>query len=143
MNFRYLSGRRGVTLLEAVVATFIMALGLFVVGTAIYSQFSSLNQNREKAIATLAAQGEIEFLRGQPFGGIVTKPFYKEDAPGLGYLRYGSGFGKGDIVVDSAGFTANSNIKRVSVTVKWDSISGKSLEKTVTTLMTNSGINKQ
>ena len=71
MNFILSSGKKGVTLIEAVVSTFIMAIGLFVVGTAIYSQFSSLNQNREKAIATLSAQEEIESIRGMPFDSIL------------------------------------------------------------------------
>ncbi len=135
--------RRGFTLVEALMASFIMVIGLLAVIAAIYSQFTNLNKNREQTIATLTAQGEIEFLRGEPFGNIVTKSFYKEDAPGLEYLHYGSGFGQGDIVVDSAGFTGNQNIKRVSVIVKWDSINGKQLQKTVSTLMTNGGINKQ
>ncbi len=148
MNFRPLSGKRGVTLIEAVIATFIMALGLFVVGTAIYSQFSSLNQNREKAIATLAAQGEMELLRGQPFSNITTRRFYKAEAPALAYLHFGSEDGKGEIIVDSVavspdGFSGNSDIKKVSVIVSWDSINGNVLTKKLVTFVTHSGINKQ
>lgn len=135
--------KKGFTLIEALIASLIMAIGLFTVGTAIYAQFTALNENREKTIATLIAQGEVEFLRGQPFDNIVTKQFYKEDAPGLEYLHYGSGDGRGDIVVGSAGFTSDSHIKRVSVIVKWDSINGKTLQKTMATLMTDGGINRQ
>lgn len=138
-----LSNKKGFTLIEALIASLIMAIGLIAVGTAIYTQVSSLNKNREKTIATLTAQGQMEFLRGEPFANITTRPFYKEEAPGLEYLHYGSGYGSGDIVADGAGFTSDSNIKRVSVTVKWDSANGRQLQKTVTTLMTNSGINRQ
>ncbi len=143
IKLRCLSSKRGFTLIEALIASLIMAVGLFAAGTAIYTQFTSLNENREKTIATLTAQGEIEFLRGKPFDNITTRAFYKDEAPGLEYLHYGSSFGKGDIVVDSAGFTSNSNVERVSVTVTWDSINGKTLQKTMATLMTKGGINKQ
>ena len=148
MNFSSLSNKKGVTLIEAVIATFIMALGLFVVGTAIYSQFSSLNQNREKAIATLAAQGEVEFLRGQPFANITSRRFYEAEAPALAYLHYGSDVGKGEILVDSVtvnpdGFSGNSDIKKVSVIVSWDSINGNVLSKKLVTFVTHSGIDKQ
>jgi len=148
MRYFCLSDKKGVTLIEALIATFVMALGLFVVGTAIYSQFSSLNQNREKAIATLAAQGEIELLRGQPFSNIATRRFYSGEAPGLAYLHCGSDEGRGDIVVDSVsvasdGFSGNSDIKKVSVIVSWNSINGSALERKLVTFITHSGIDKQ
>ncbi len=138
-----LSNKRGFTLIEALIASVIMAIALFTVATVIYTQFAALNVNREKTIAALTAQGEVEFLRGQPFANITTRLFYKEEAPGLEYLHYGSDFGKGEIVVDDAGFTGNSNIKRVSVIVTWNSVNGKTLQETMATLMTNGGINKQ
>jgi len=138
-----LSDKRGFTVIEAFIASVIMAIGLFAVGTLIYTQYITLNKNREKTIAALTAQGEIEFLRGQPFDNIVSRRFYKDEAPGLEYLRYQSDFGRGDIVVESAGFTNNSNIKKVSAIVTWNSVNGKTLLNTMTTLMTNGGIDKQ
>lgn len=143
IRIRRLSDKKGFTLIEVMIASLIMAVSLFAVGTAVYAQFTALNQNRESTIATLTAQGELELLRGQPFDSIVTKSFYKEDAPGLEYLHYGAGFGKGDIVVDNAPFTGDSNIKRVSVSVTWNSINGKTLQRTMSALMARGGINKQ
>lgn len=137
-----LSSKKGFTLVEALFASAIMAVGLVAVITAIYAQSTLLNKNREQTIAALTAQGEIEFLRGKPFDNIVSGSFTKSDAPGLEYLHYESGDGKGDIVVGSAGFTSDSHIKKVSVTVTWDSINGKTLQKTIATLMTEKGINK-
>jgi len=149
IGIRCLSNKRGFTLIEALIASLVMAVGLFAAGTAIYAQFTALNENREKTIATLTAQGEIENIRGMKFSDILAlTSFDEEDAPGLEYLHYGSGFGEGDIAVDPVavdpdGFTGDSNIKKVSVTVKWNSINGETLQKTMATLMTNDGINKQ
>ena len=139
-----LSNKKGFSLVEALIASVIMAIGLFAVITAVYLQTAILNENREQTIATLTAQGEIENIRGMKFSDILAlTSFDKDDAPGLAYLHYGSGDGKGDINVDSAGFISDSHIKKVSVTVTWDSINGKTLHKTMATLVTENGINKQ
>lgn len=143
MRIGRLSNKKGFTLVEALIASMVMAIGLFAVITAIYAQFTAINVNREKTIAALTAQGEIEFLRGKPFDSITTRLFYKAEAPGLEYLRKGLGFGQGDIVVEPSGFTTDLNIKKVSVIVTWDSINGRTLQKTMATLVTSGGINKQ
>ena len=139
-----LSNKKGFSLIEALSASIIMAIGLLAVVAAIYLQTTTLNKNREQTIASLTAQGEIENIRGMKFSDILAlTSFDKDDAPGLEYLHYGSGDGQGDIEVDSAGFTSNSNIKRVSITVTWSSINGTTLKKTMATLITKNGINKQ
>ncbi|MCX5679967.1 MAG: hypothetical protein NTZ95_04850 [Candidatus Omnitrophica bacterium] len=141
--FNPVFNKKSFTLAEVLFASAIIAIGLIAVITAIYLQTTVLNKDREQTIATLTAQGEIEFLRGQPFDDIVTGSFDEHDAPGLAYLHYGSGFGRGDIVVGSAGFTSNSSIKKVSVVITWNSINGETLKKTMATLVTKEGINYQ
>lgn len=131
-----MSSERGVTFIETIIASLVMAIGLFIVGTAIYSQFSSLNQNREKAIATLAAQEEIENIRGMAFDSILVLGS-SFNASGFIYLNNPSGA----VVLDN--IYGSSNIRRVSVTVSWDSVMGKRLSKRLATLMTRCGINKQ
>lgn len=140
---KHLLSKKGFTLIEAMISSAVLAICLLAVIIAVYLQTPVLNKDREHTIAALTAQGEIEFLRGQPFDNIVTGSFYKEDAPGLEYLHYGSGPGKGDIVVDSAGFTSDSRIKRVSVAVTWNSINGNTLKKTMATLITKDGLDGQ
>lgn len=127
---------KGFALIEAVMAAFILAISLFAVGTAVYSQFSALNQNREKAIATLAAQEEIENIRGMSYDAIL----------GLGSSFTASGFEylknpAGAVAVDN--IYGTSDIRRISVTVSWASIMGQRLEKKLATLVTRNGINKQ
>ena len=83
--------KKGFTLVEALFASAVMAIGLLAVVTAIYLQTTILSKDREQTIATLTAQGEIEYLRGQPFDSIVSESFDENEAPGLAYLHYGSG----------------------------------------------------
>lgn len=133
----------GFTLVEALIASVVMALGLIAVITAVSMQTNILNKDREYSIASLAAQGHIELLRGRAFGNIVNSTFDDDEAPGLAYLHYGSGVGSGSVLVEDADFTADSNIKKVSVTVTWDSIDGNTRTKTLETLVTKNGINRQ
>ena len=136
-GIRCLSNKRGFTLVEALIASLIMAVGLFAAGTAVYTQFTSLNENREKTIAALTAQGEIENIRGMKFSDILPlTSFDVNDAPGLAYLKDA----EGKVKVDNS---YGPDIKKVSVTVAWNSINGKPLQKTMATLMTNGGINKR
>lgn len=128
-------GIKGFTLIEALLASFVMAIGLFAVGTAIYSQFFSLNQNREKAIATLAAQEEIESIRGMPFSTIVGLPS-SFTADGFAYLNNPTG----TLTVSNS---YGGKIKKISVTVTWNSLTGQTLQKSLVTLVTENGINKQ
>jgi Tfp pilus assembly protein PilV len=130
------SKRKGFTLIEALIAAGVLALGLFAVGLAIYAEFPFINQNREKTIATLAAQEEIETIRGKPFDEILALSS-SFTASGFEYLKNPVG----TVTVDN--IYNESDIRRVSVTVTWDSSTGRTLHKSLTTLMTRNGINKQ
>lgn len=132
----YLSKNRGVTLAEALIASFIVAISIFAVGTAIYSQITSLNQNREKAIATLSAQEEIENIRGMSFDAILSLDT-SFNSSGFAYLKDPVG----TVIIDNV-YGAN-DMRRVSVTVSWRSINGNTLQKKLVTLVTRSGIDKQ
>lgn len=141
MMIRCLSNKRGFTLVEALIGSFIMGMSLFAIETAIYSQVSALNQNREKTIATLSAQGEIESIRGKAFGDISSYTFDAEEAPGLIYLRKPPDMAKRGAVVVSD--TYNPDLKKVSITVTWISMAGKTLQNKLVTLIARDGIDKQ
>ena len=71
MKNRLLSNKKGFTLVEAFAASAILATALFVIGLAIYAEFSFISQNREKALATMAAQEYIEHIRAMPFDSVL------------------------------------------------------------------------
>ena len=118
-----------------------MGISLIAVGTAIYSQINALNQNREKTIAALAAQGEIENIRGKAFDDISSYTFDAAEAPGLIYLHKAPGMATRGAVVVSNSYGAD--IKKVSVTITWVSMTGKTLQSKLVTLITRNGIDKQ
>jgi len=132
--------KKGFTVIEAFSACSIIAVCLLSTGLAIYTQFPFINQNREKAIATLAAQEQIEKIRGLPFDTIrgIDASWVEVNLP--------SGF----VYLTNPGCTVNiddiygdNNIRRVSITVSWRSSNGLTLQKTLLTIMARNGINKQ
>ena len=137
----YLSTKQGFTFVEALIASLIIGISLFGIETAIYSQINALNQNREKTIATLAAQGEIENIRGKAFDDISNHTFDITEAPGLVYLHKPPGMAtRGNVEVSNI---YGSDIKKISVTITWVSINGKTLQNNLETLIGRGGIDKQ
>jgi Tfp pilus assembly protein PilV len=137
---RLLLNRKGFTLIEALLASFVMSIGLFAIGTAIYSQISSLNKNREQTIAALAAQEEIENIRGMPFDTVknLNSSF---TSSGFIYLLNPTGTVTPDNTYSP--ISGAADIRRVSVDVSWTSINGTTLHNRLVTLVTRNGIDKQ
>ncbi len=136
-----IKNKNGFTLIEALLASVVLATGLFVVGLAIYTEFTFIYQNREKAIATLSAQEYIERLRGMSFDQVASVGSSwamnaSNKPPAFAYLQNPLGT---VTVSDSYG----SDIKKISVTVSWSSLAGRTLEIKLATLMSRNGINKQ
>ncbi|MBN1527000.1 MAG: prepilin-type N-terminal cleavage/methylation domain-containing protein [Candidatus Omnitrophica bacterium] len=128
--------RRGFSLVEALLAAIILGVSLIALGAVFYDQFAIINRAREMTIATLCAQEEIEQVRGMPFDDIVNLSS-SFTATGFAYLD------------DPAGTVTVSNsygddIKKISVTVSWkNSLSGTTLTRSMATLVSRYGINKQ
>ena len=140
---------KGIGLIEVLAATLILGIALFVVGSAFYAQYSFINQTREKAIANLAAQQEIEYIRGMPFNsilGLVLAPNSNPaafTATGFQYLSNATG---SLLITDTNNVKINGinyTICKVSATVTWNSLMGKTFSQTVVTLVTYNGIDKQ
>jgi len=132
----FFSKHSGTSLVSALTAFVVLALGIFAVGSAIHAQFSFLNQNSESAIAALAAQEEIEAIRGMSYNTIL----------GLGTSFQSSGFvylknPVGSLTIDS--IYGSGDIRRVTATVTWSSVTGRTMQKKLATLVTRNGINRQ
>lgn len=144
-----MKNKKGIGLLEILIATLILGIALFAVGTAFYAQYSFINQTREKTIALLAAQEEIEYIRGMPFNSILNLVLAPNTnpaaftAPGLQYLKNAAGA----LTITDTNNTkingTNYNICKVSATVTWKSIIGRTFSQTLVTLVTYNGIDKQ
>ncbi len=133
---RCLATNKGFTLVEAFLASIVFALSLFAILLATYTEFSFVNKNREKAIASLAAQEEIESIRGRPFDTIL----------GLGTSFTSSGFSYlknpvGTLTIDNP--YGSNDIRKISVMVTWDSLGGQTMHRELVTMVTHHGINKQ
>lgn len=130
--------KRGLTIVEALFATVIIGMCLFTIGLAIYAQFNFINQNREKAIATLAAQEQIEKLRGMPFDNILSLGSSSSfTADGFAYLANASGTTKLESIY------GDNNIRRASVSITWTSAGGRTLQKQLVTMIARNGIDRQ
>ena len=133
---------RGFTLIEAFAGSVVFAMALFVIGLAIYAEFSFINQNREKALGIMAGQEYIEHIRALPFDEILaigpSWAMASSNKPSaFAYLPNP----QGTVTVDN--IYGQNNIRRVSVTVTWDSLAGGTKSRRLVTLMTRNGINKQ
>ena len=128
--------KKGFTLLEVIGAALILSISLLSGGFAIYTQLNYIGQIREEAIATLAAQEEIENIRGMAFDNIINLNS-SFSASGFIYLNEPTG----TVTVDN--IYGDDNSRRVSVTVSWHSFAGTTANKTLATIMTRNGINKQ
>jgi len=128
--------KQGFTITEAVAATIILGIGVFIIGSAFFQEYYTINKLREITLATLAAQEEIENIRGMTFDA-VSSLGTSFTASGFTYLKNPTGTLKVDDIYN------DTNIRRVSVAVSWHSLSGQTLTKSLVTLVTRSGIDKQ
>lgn len=140
-----LSNKNGLTLIEVLVAALIMGLFLLSIEVAIGAQFYFVNQNRESILATLAAQEVIEKIRGMDFDSIIdTNLNTKFNDVGdsrpsaLSYLNAPVI----SVSPDNDVYNDHDNIQRISVIVSWSS-SGKTLQRSLITLVTRDGIDNK
>lgn len=139
---KYMPRKKGFGLVEVLISVLIMGFSLFVLFGVFYAQAYIVGQLRDKIITTLAAQEEIEYIRTLPFNTIIsstsdTLPKPSSFAASLVNNNPRLGVAIDDYLYDPI------NVRSVTVTITWRSARGNDVTRSLSTLMTRSGINKQ
>jgi Tfp pilus assembly protein PilV len=129
-------GRCGFTLVEVLIGVYIMAFGVLGVLLTLTKTSAFMSAVRQNAIATHAAQEEIEKIRAMDFTSLLSQgPSFTASA--FNELKNATG----TLTVENI-FSSN-DIRRVTVLVSWSGLNGQPVSKSLSTLVTRSGINKQ
>lgn len=127
--------RRGFTLIEVLLSTMIVGVALIILATVFYQGTASIAEMKELSIATLSAEKELEIIRDMSFDSILALVSPRT------FTVTGLKNPSGSMVIDNPYST--DDMRRVSVTVAWTSMYGKSLSKSLVTLVTRKGINRK
>lgn len=132
--------KEGFTMFEVLISVILLGTCFIAIGEAFFSGISYSRSIREVSFATLEAQAQLENTRTMGFSAIVALPASETLAvpSGLSSLQ-GVTFTR---TVDNYGITG-SDIRRVSVTVSWTSPRGVNLTRSIATLITRRGIDRQ
>ena len=122
-----LADKQGFTLLETLITTVIIAVGMAALITAFSQGLFASGDVSALRTATGLSQAKMEELNGVAFASIVNEA----RAPVAGF----SGFDRQVVVTSSPGGT-DANLKQVAVTVYW-SIKGGELSTTLTSYLVN------
>jgi prepilin-type N-terminal cleavage/methylation domain-containing protein len=126
----------GFTLIEVMFAVIIVSLALFSIAFLFAKGTIFVTEIRQTAIAIQAAQEEMELIRDMSFSNILTlnSSFI---AAGFSNLKNPTGI----LTVDNPYST--DDMRRITVTVNWISSQGRNFSKSLVTLVTKEGINRQ
>ena len=127
--------KKGFTLIEITLTILIIVIVSIGIVSIFSHGFTVSTETREISIATQAAQEEIECIRDMAFGSITSSSF---TTSGFTHLTNPVG----TVTVDTY-IAGENDIKKVTVTVNWTSAGGRSLTKSLVTLITREGIDKK
>lgn len=128
--------KKGFTLVEILVAVVVLGIALCSIACIFPKGLIFITEIRQTAIATQAAQEEMELIRDMAFDNILE----------LGASFTAAGFSElnsptGTLIIDNPYRT--DDMRRVTIVVNWTSLQGRSLSKSLVTLVTREGINRQ
>ncbi|MGD0624869.1 MAG: prepilin-type N-terminal cleavage/methylation domain-containing protein [Thermodesulfobacteriota bacterium] len=99
--------QQGFTLIEILIALFILSVVLLAISTMVFSVMRATSQSKETATATTLAQDKLESLKNASVGSLASG----NDSINLGNISYLRQW-----IISTAG-----NIRTVTVTVNWNS----------------------
>jgi prepilin-type N-terminal cleavage/methylation domain-containing protein len=103
---------RGLTLIECLAATAVLAFGLLGVAGCLTAALLANQQASERELAVAIAQDTIEDMRSRGFGGVTAEAF--PAASPVPELHSGS-----RAIAITDGYDGNWRLKHVQVTVSW------------------------
>jgi Tfp pilus assembly protein PilV len=127
---------KGFTLVEVLIGVYILAFGVVGVLLTLTKTAAFISAVRQNAIATYAAQEEIEKIRAMDFTSLLSQGT-SFTSSAFNELNHASGA----LTIEDV-FSSN-NIRRVTVQVSWTGLGGRPVSKSLSTLVTRTGINKQ
>jgi type II secretory pathway pseudopilin PulG len=127
---RRLRNQQGTSLVDALAAMVILAIGLVgVIGCLTMAlQTDQKAKYMEKATAT--AQDTVEMMRSQGFGNITTAEFPPTDT--VSNLPSGT-----QTIAITYPYNGNANLKKVVVTISWHSTNNSTSHVSLVTVVTN------
>jgi type II secretory pathway pseudopilin PulG len=134
-----IKSKQGLTLGEVLVSAAILSIVIVgIIGLFVNCNIMA-NEIREQSIVTNALNERMEDIRGMDYTTLL----------GIGTTFTPDGFSQlnananptGSLTLDNP--FSDDDIRRVTLTVNWTTQRGRSLNKSLVTLVTNSGINKQ
>lgn len=128
--------RSGYSLIELMVAIFILSVGLMGVLQTYHLGLDRIRTLREYAIARQAVQNEIETLRALPFDALTdrAKASFVSSALDLDKLVNAT-----PVVTIKPGADPALRLKKVSVAIRWTGENGRTLREGVVTLIADKG----
>ena len=122
--------------MEALVAIGLGALVVIALVSAVIASFDNLRRVAELRTASLILQERVSMVRDLKFSDIQSLPNTFSPS-GMVFLRNASG------TITRENYNGQSNMLKVTIILDWTAFNGRSMQKTLVTLMTDHGINKQ
>lgn len=130
-----LRSRRGYTLVEALVSILLATLAFASMAFVLNNGFRTAAENRTRMYAENAIREEMEIIRSMTYNNIVALGDASSfNNAQLGKLDQATG-------VRRIANAFDANIKKITLTVTWTAPSGRVLTQSITTYVTQGGIN--
>jgi len=129
---RLLKNQSGISLIELTTALFVLTVGMFGVIQMYHFGLNKMHALNETKIAVHALQNEIETLRSLPFSELrnTNEGSFVSDTPALSRLVDA----KPRVTIADYG-DPSKRLKHVTVSIRWVGENGRTIQKTVTTLI--------
>lgn len=121
--------KAGFTIIEVLIATFIIGVAMAGLVMGFSNGLAMVEEMREISTADRLIQGTMEELRG----GII-------DIPGAPDYRRITTIPDKPYTVTTSATSVESTLTKVTVTVNWDSHTGKTISRSLVTYFTENGI---